>query len=275
MQQRQLRLGDILDDYCPRERRVTNHAVVAMIGDAVKQTRCTTCDTEHEYKQAKIPRQRRKNETPAALYAQVAAGAPKRVTHDPNGAERSMTQPGTEDASVDSVAVVEDDTSIEGSMDPIGGEAALEESVDADQHVASAAAGGPLEGDAEPGEAGPDSIDSGDESIKSGESIEPEEDDGPVHRPLIRASLPRPEGQQPPARPIPEFTIRQPGGRPNRFRPRNQRGAAGMHGHHGQFQGNRSNGNMGGGSMRGPRPPGGGRPGGMKRHGPPGRKRSK
>ena len=31
MQQRQLRLGDVLDDYCPRERRVTNHVVVAMI----------------------------------------------------------------------------------------------------------------------------------------------------------------------------------------------------------------------------------------------------
>src|SRR4051795_11829109 len=87
MQQRQLRLGDILDDYCPRERRLTNHAVVAMVGDTVKQTRCTTCDAEHEYKHAKVPRQRRKSETPAALYAQVAAGGPKRVTHDasPNG----------------------------------------------------------------------------------------------------------------------------------------------------------------------------------------------
>src|SRR5439155_24916585 len=82
MQQRQLRLGDILDDYCPRERRVTNHAVVAMIGDAVKQTRCTTCDAEHEYKHAKVPRQRRKNDTPAALTSQILAGAPKRVAHD-------------------------------------------------------------------------------------------------------------------------------------------------------------------------------------------------
>src|SRR5215510_4366894 len=81
MQQRQLRLGDILDDYCPRERRVTNHAVVAMVGPDVKQTRCTTCDAEHDYKHAKVPRQRRKSE-PAALYAQVAAGAPKRVRHD-------------------------------------------------------------------------------------------------------------------------------------------------------------------------------------------------
>jgi hypothetical protein len=60
MQQRRLRLGDILDDYCPRERRITNHAVVAMIEDEVKQTRCTTCDADHEYKQAKVPVSRRK-----------------------------------------------------------------------------------------------------------------------------------------------------------------------------------------------------------------------
>src|SRR5438034_9640740 len=91
MQQRQLRLGDILDDYCPRERRLTNHAVVAMVGEDVKQTRCTTCDAEHEYKHAKVPRQRRKSETPAALYSQVVANGPKRVAHeappDTNGAE--------------------------------------------------------------------------------------------------------------------------------------------------------------------------------------------
>ena len=85
MQQRQLRLGDILDDYCPRERRVTNHAVVAMVGADVKQTRCTTCDAEHEYKHAKVPRQRRKAETPPALYAQVLAGGPKRVVHESAG----------------------------------------------------------------------------------------------------------------------------------------------------------------------------------------------
>ena len=88
MQQRQLRLGDILDDYCPRERRVTNHAVVAMIGEDVKQTRCTTCDADHEYKHAKVPRQRRKTETPAALYSQVLANGPKRVAHDERGGQR-------------------------------------------------------------------------------------------------------------------------------------------------------------------------------------------
>src|ERR687898_468427 len=73
MEQRRLRLGDILDDYCPRERRVTNHAIVAMIEEDVKQTRCTTCDAEHAYKGGKPPK-RRKKETPAALYKEVLAG---------------------------------------------------------------------------------------------------------------------------------------------------------------------------------------------------------
>src|SRR5262249_45414653 len=93
MQQRQLRLGDILDDYCPRERRITNHAVVAMIGPDVKQTRCTTCDAEHEYKHGKVPRQRRKPDTPAALYSQVLAGGPKRVAHDPAEDDSAIDKP--------------------------------------------------------------------------------------------------------------------------------------------------------------------------------------
>src|SRR6187401_142615 len=73
MEQRRLRLGDSLDDYCPRERRVTNHAGVAMIEEDVKQTRCTTCDAEHAYKGARVPA-RRKKETTAALYKEVLAG---------------------------------------------------------------------------------------------------------------------------------------------------------------------------------------------------------
>src|SRR6266496_1800792 len=73
MEQRRLRLGDILDDYCPRERRVTNHAVVAMIEEDVKQTRCMTCDAEHAYKGGKAPRKRKKD-APAALYDEVLSG---------------------------------------------------------------------------------------------------------------------------------------------------------------------------------------------------------
>lgn len=217
MQQRQLRLGDVIDDYCPRERRVTNHAVVAMIGDAVRLTRCTTCEAEHDYKQARVPRQRRKTETPAALYAQVASGAPKRVTHEPAGAPAPSAA----------------DT---GAIEPNGIEPGSME---------AAAPAQPPEDGAEPGNA---------EALGQ-EPQEPEEEEGPAHRRLIRAALPRIEGHQPPPRPIPEFTVRQPGGRQNRFRPRHQRG--GGPGQPGQFfPGNRSN----GGGFNGPPRGGGGRP---------------
>src|SRR4029450_1115711 len=96
MEQRRLRLGDILDDYCPRERRLTNHAVVAMIEENVKQTRCTTCDAEHAYKGGKIPK-RRKKETTATLYKEVLAGQPSRedahivVDHDSDAPEEHST----------------------------------------------------------------------------------------------------------------------------------------------------------------------------------------
>src|SRR5205823_4525458 len=212
MQQRQLRLGDILDDYSPRERRVTNHAVVAMLGSDVKQTRCTTCDAEHAYKHAKVPRQRRKADAPdtlaASLPAASAAASPKRVSRD-------ESQP------------PEPESPVEAGEEAIAGE---------------------------PADIAPESADpafAGDDE----ESGCNREEEGPVHRPLIRASLPRPEGQAPPARPMPEFTIRQPGGRTNRFRPRHQRGDP--------FGANRSNGNTGGGGpMRGgsSRQGGGGRP---------------
>jgi hypothetical protein len=242
--QRQLRLGDILDDYCPRERRVTNHAIVAMLGSDVKQTRCTTCDAEHEYKEAKVPRQRRKTETPAALYAAVLSGGPKRVAHGPEAPRDGEPAAGF------------DGSDGNGSSKPEGtGEAVEAELVTEAAGVAATNANDASDADEDRGRDG--------------------EEEGPVHRPLIRASLPRPEGTPPPQRPGPDFTIRQPGGRPpNRFRSRHQRGGQPFQG-----QGNRGNGNMGGpqrgGMMRhgnSGRPQGGPRP--ARRDGP-GRKRSK
>jgi hypothetical protein len=71
MEQRLPRLGDIVDDYCPRERRITNHAIVAIVEDAIRQTRCTTCDAEHVFKDGREPRKRKKE--PESLYEQVLA----------------------------------------------------------------------------------------------------------------------------------------------------------------------------------------------------------
>ena len=244
MQQRQLGLGDILDDYCTRERRLTNHAIVAMVGVDVKQTRCTTCDTEHEYKHAKVPRQRRKLDSPAALYAQVAVGAPP-AQRDSAGQVATKARADDLESEDRSIPPGRDSLERDQHTDDVDGRAIL--MVENDPGVASAG--------------------------KGDEGHDRADEEGPVHRPLIRASLPR-EGQPPTARPIPEFTIRQPDGRPARFRPRHQRGGQ-------PFQNDRSNsGGPGGPRSVGPRH-GGGRPpqGSMpsrlsRRHGP-GRNRPK
>src|SRR6185436_16517760 len=73
MQDRRHRPGDVLDDYCPRERRITDHAIVAMIDDQIQRTRCGICDAEHDYKEGKVPTPRRKTQPPA-LFNQVLEG---------------------------------------------------------------------------------------------------------------------------------------------------------------------------------------------------------
>jgi len=104
MEQRPLRLGDIVDDYCTRERRVTNHAIVAVVENSIRQTRCTTCDTEHAYKGGKEPRLRKKPQT-SELYDQVLAD----VT---NGERVEVQAPKPDEAVV--AAGVEDRTAADG-----------------------------------------------------------------------------------------------------------------------------------------------------------------
>ena len=214
MEQRPLRLGDILDDYCTRERRVTNHAIVALVEQDVKQTRCTTCDAEHVYKGGKAPR-RKKSDATGALYKEVLAGitdqdAPPAAglsAPEPDDVVEPMERP-----EVAPVALAADDLS--------------------------------------------DGDDADDEP-------QPAFDEGPVHRPLIRAQLARPEGIKL-ERQAPEFTIRQnPNGRGGSFRGGGGSGGGDMRSR-GAGPAGRTNGGSGGGSNtghrfgRGPRPAGGG-----------------
>ena len=224
MEQRRLRLGDILDDYCPRERRVTNHAIVAMIEEDVKQTRCTTCDAEHAYKGARVPKRRKKD----------AIVAPP---------ERAPAEIQVPDVNVDLVDHAE---ASDGHADDLAASAPEPESESRDAAEQAS--------EAEPVEAEP-------------------AEDGPVHRPLIRATLPRPEGQKD-ARPLPEFTIRQNGGRGghNQFRgdrmkmrAANAMGGNGNRPHGGsRFQGGRPGGGRGPAGRGGPQT---GFRGGQQRHG--------
>jgi hypothetical protein len=181
MQQRRYRPGDVLDDYCPRERRITDHAIVAMIDDHIKQTRCVVCDAEHEYKDGKVPPQRRKKPQ-AALFTQVLDGL-------------TGPQPPARVAAHASPDVEPDDLlADEGDVPDV-----------ADLPPLAAGEVSPMVDDLPPVEM----------ELTTTQIAEPTDapgrEEGPWRRQLIRAALPRPEGQAPPqTRPATDFTIRQP-----------------------------------------------------------------
>jgi hypothetical protein len=173
MQDRRYRPGDVLDDYCPRERRITDHAIVAMIDEEIRRTRCGSCDAEHEYKEAKVPSPRRKTQPPA-LFNQVLENAigptaPHPAVPDtPDTVEMAATSNHVEDAAAVATPLV------------------------------------PVAPDAPPA---PNPV----EPLEPQEPVEPSEDDGEreggFRRSLIRATFPRPDGQAPVDRKMPEFTI--------------------------------------------------------------------
>jgi hypothetical protein len=203
MEQRPLRLGDIADDYCPRERRVTNHVVVAMVGEAIRQTRCMTCDAEHVYKGAQMPRLRKKD------------------------APEETTGPGLADGSAEAGA-----NAAAASAQPAG---AL-----------------PVNGAGPAGESGAGAA----SETGDGSAVDDRPDVAwPAHRQLIRATLPKVDGEQPLPRPIPEFTM-------------HQRATRGAHAFR-QGQGWQGNNGFGRGGFR-PGPPGSGQGQGDGRPGPGG-----
>jgi hypothetical protein len=69
-----MRVGDEIDDYCSRCKRNTDHAVVAMVGEAAKRVRCRTCNNEHNYRPSrKIQGQMSKEEAFQKVLASVMA----------------------------------------------------------------------------------------------------------------------------------------------------------------------------------------------------------
>jgi hypothetical protein len=150
MEQRLLRLGDIVDDYCPRDRRITNHAVVAIVANVIRQTRCTTCDYEHGFKQAREPRRRTK--PVESLFAQVLTDVAGAQLVGPRLTDDEAAPPPDAAMAIAAEDLPDDD-----------------------------------------GAPAPRLPDEG----------------WPAHRTLIRATLPKTDGEPPPARPIPEFTMHQ------------------------------------------------------------------
>ncbi len=49
------RLGDDIDDYCVRCKRLTNHLVVSVVNNEPAKVRCRTCHSDHDYRHEQAP----------------------------------------------------------------------------------------------------------------------------------------------------------------------------------------------------------------------------
>lgn len=60
MAERATRLGDVVDDYCPRCRLLLNHDVASLTGAEIAKVTCRTCHNTHDYRHAQVPTRRKK-----------------------------------------------------------------------------------------------------------------------------------------------------------------------------------------------------------------------
>ncbi len=79
MSDRTPRLGDVIDDYCPRCRLLLNHDVTSLYDDQAAKVTCRTCHNTHDYRHAQVPPKRKsgKKEDKQSLLQQVLASMPK------------------------------------------------------------------------------------------------------------------------------------------------------------------------------------------------------
>ncbi len=71
---RDLRLGDVLDDFCTKCRRLTNHSIVSLLDGKAAKVRCRTCYNDHDFRNEQAPPSK-KDLKKAALFNQVLATA--------------------------------------------------------------------------------------------------------------------------------------------------------------------------------------------------------
>ncbi len=80
---RDVRLGDDIDDYCVRCKRVMNHAVVSVINNVAAKVRCRTCHSDHDFRHEQQPPPK-VDARKAALFQEVLK------TVDPEAAETAL-----------------------------------------------------------------------------------------------------------------------------------------------------------------------------------------
>jgi len=52
---REPRLGDDIDDFCVRCKRIMNHSVVSVVNNEPAKVRCRTCHSDHDFRHEQAP----------------------------------------------------------------------------------------------------------------------------------------------------------------------------------------------------------------------------
>ncbi len=81
------RLGDDIDDFCVKCKRVMNHAVVSLLNDLPAKVRCRTCHSDHDFRNEQPPPPK-VDPRKAALFNQVL----ENVTGLPPAAPEPITE---------------------------------------------------------------------------------------------------------------------------------------------------------------------------------------
>ncbi len=85
-----MRLGDVIDDFCVKCRRLTNHSVVSMVNGGAAKVRCRTCYNDHDYRNEQAPPSK-KDLKKAALFNEVLSGVAPSAAVEPADEDSKKT----------------------------------------------------------------------------------------------------------------------------------------------------------------------------------------
>jgi hypothetical protein len=78
------RLGDVIEDYCPRCRLLLNHDVASLYQGEVAKVTCRTCYNGHDFKHAQVPSRRKsKKDDKGKLFDAVLSNLSLTPTQQP------------------------------------------------------------------------------------------------------------------------------------------------------------------------------------------------
>ena len=97
----ELRLGDEIDDYCVKCRRLTNHSIVSMVETKAAKVRCRTCYSDHDFRNEQAPPSKKELARQKELFNAVLAGVAPAETTAAEATAAADDPPAVPEASVE------------------------------------------------------------------------------------------------------------------------------------------------------------------------------